>query len=343
MIPVRNIYYMLAYSFRDLQRSGYEELAAEDFENSAELCAAILAKGIESQVKRGLGREYVEEAEALSTLRGKIDVSESLKTQTFSKRQAVCSYDVFSTDSVMNRILKATMLLLLSSDIAPKRKKPLRKLLPYFSEVAQIDVRSIDWNVRLNRNNETYRMLLFVCYLVVGGLLQAGKRGASRLTGYIDDRPMCQLYEKFILAYYRKEHPELHAGAPRISWKLDDGMGDMLPRMQTDIVLERQDKMLIIDAKYYTRTMQQRYGVRKIHSQNLYQIFAYVKNKQFEQTEEPCAVSGLLLYAQTDEVMVPHNEYAMSGNRIGVQCLDLDCDFSEIRQQLDAIVECYLQ
>ena len=31
----------------------------------------------------------------------------------------------------------------------------------------------------------------------------------------------------------------------------------------------------------------------------------------------------------------------MSGNRIAVKTLDLNCDFGEIRQQLDAIVDNY--
>ena len=67
--------------------------------------------------------------------------------------------------------------------------------------------------------------------------------------------------------------------ASQIPWDLDDDESDMLPVMQSDIMLSDKKKTLIIDAKYYTHTMQMQYDVRSIHSNNLYQIFTYVKNK----------------------------------------------------------------
>ena len=54
MIPIQNIYYMLSYAFQTLQAENYKDLAAENFHNTAELCAAILDKGIGIQLKHGL-------------------------------------------------------------------------------------------------------------------------------------------------------------------------------------------------------------------------------------------------------------------------------------------------
>lgn len=71
MIPVQNIYYMLSYAFQALQTQTYKNLATENFHNTAELCAAILDKGVSTQLKRGLGRDYVPKSESLSTLQGK--------------------------------------------------------------------------------------------------------------------------------------------------------------------------------------------------------------------------------------------------------------------------------
>ena len=69
---------MLAYAFQVLNEQGYKNIATEEFDNTAELCAAILARGISTQVKRGLGKEYIPQTEALSSLRGKLDISESM-------------------------------------------------------------------------------------------------------------------------------------------------------------------------------------------------------------------------------------------------------------------------
>ena len=50
-------------------------------------------------------------------------------------------------------------------------------------------------------------------------------------------------------------------------------------------------------------------------------------------------VSGMLLYARTDETIQPDNDYSMSGNKISVRTLDLNCEFPVIAAQLDKIVE----
>ena len=338
MIPIQNIYYMLSYAFQALNAQGYRDIATEQFDNVAELCAAILSKGIAVQLKRGLGKEYIPQTEALSTLRGKIDIAESIKTQSMLRKQLICTYDDFTVNSYLNRILKSTVELLLRADVSKARKKALRKLLIYFADVDVLDVHAINWNIRYDRNNQTYHMLISICYLVVKGLLQTNTDGSTRLMDFIDEQRMCRLYEKFILEYYRKEHPEITARAAQIPWQLDDGFSDMLPMMQSDIMLSRGNRTLIIDAKYYAHNTQTQYDVHTLHSGNLYQIFTYVKNKDAECGDGPHEVAGMLLYAKTDAQIQPEHVYHMSGNRISVQTLDLNCDFVAIANQLDRIV-----
>ena len=81
----------------------------------------------------------------------------------------------------------------------------------------------------------------------------------------------------------------------------------------------------------------QQYDVHTLHSANLYQIFTYVKNRDTEFGDQPHEVSGMLLYAKTDELFQPDNIYQMSGNQISVKTLDLNQEFSEIAKQLNAI------
>ena len=37
----------------------------------------------------------------------------------------------------------------------------------YFGEVDFIDLHTVNWDVQYNRYNQTYRMLISICYLVV--------------------------------------------------------------------------------------------------------------------------------------------------------------------------------
>ena len=339
MIRIQNIYHMLAYAFQVLQEQGYKDVAVEEFENTAELLSAILCKGVSVQIKRGLGRQYIAKEEPLSTPRGKIEVSESIKTQVIRKKQLVCTYDEFSVDAYMNRIIKTTMLVLLKANISKIRKKEIRKLLIFFDEVTTLDKNSINWHIQYDRNNQTYRMLMAICQLILEGLLQTQSDGKMHIMEFIDEQRMCRLYEKFILEYYKKHYPQITARAEQIPWQLDDGYGDMLPIMQTDIMLRKGDTVLIIDAKYYSHTTQVQYDVHTLHSNNLYQVFTYVKNKENELKNKPHQVSGMLLYARTDEDIYPNHTYQMSGNRIDVKTLNLDGEFALIKKQLDCIIQ----
>ena len=340
MIPIQNVYYMLSYAFQVLNEQGYKNIATEQFQNTAELMAAILEKGIALQLKRGLGKEYIPQMEELSSLRGKIDIAESIKTQSMLRKQLICTYDEFSVNSTMNRIIKSTVELLLCSNISKQRKKNLRKLMVYFGEVDFIDLHTVNWNVQYNRNNQTYRMLISICYLVVKGLLQTQSDGSKKLMDFLDEHRMCRLYEKFILEYYRKEFRNLiTANASQIPWQLDDEESSMLPVMQSDIMLQRGDRVLIIDAKYYEHSTQVQFDKHTLHSGNLYQIFTYVKNKGYEMRDKDHKVAGMLLYAKTDEEIYPNNVYQMSGNQISVRTLDLNLPFSEIAEQLNTIAK----
>lgn len=338
-ILIKNIYYMLSYAFTTLNQSNYEKVEKEEFENVHNLFAAILAKGIGQQLKQGLYREYLNQKEDMSVMRGKIDMTGTIKNKLTRKQVLTCEYDELSENNFLNQILKTTvMLLLCHGKIDAEQKSNLKKEMLFFSNVDTIEPNSIKWSsIRFQRNNQTYRMLISLCQLILEGMLITTEQGDYKIASFVDEQRMSRLYEKFILEYYYKEFPVLTVKASQIPWVLDDGIGTMLPIMQCDITLLLGGKVLIIDAKYYTHTTQAQYDKHTLHSNNLYQIFTYVKNKDSEFGEKPHAVSGMLLYAKTDEEIQPDNVYQMSGNKISVKTLDLNCEFKDIAEQLNAI------
>lgn len=343
-IFIKNIYYMLSYAFTELKQGGYEDIAAEEFENMHNLLAAILMKGIGKQLKQGLYREYLNHKNDVITVRGKIDMPGTISHQMTRKRMLTCQYDELSENNLLNQILKTTILLLLRhSRVDQEYKDNLKKEMMFFSNVDVLEPKLIRWSaIRFQRNNSTYRMLIGLCQLILEGMLLTTDSGERRLASFFDEQRMNRLYEKFIFEYYTKECPQVKAAAAQIPWALDDSIGTMLPIMQSDIMLTKGNKVLIIDAKYYTHTTQTFYDVHTLHSRNLYQIFTYVKNKDAEFGNRPHTVSGMLLYAATDEAIQPDNSYQMSGNRISVQTLDLNQDFSKISKKLDTIAAEYL-
>ena len=339
-IVISNIYYMLTYAFQVLRQSNYDEVASEPFDNIQDLFAAILSKGIAQQLKQGLHREYIKKTEDLSVMHGRIDINGTIRNLAQDRKLLSCEYDELSENNIFNQILKITALLLLKEDsVREESKTALKKEMLFFAGVDEIDPFLIRWDMlRFNRNNQSYRMLLSICQFVLEGLLLTTDEGSIKLAQFLDEQRMCRLYEKFILEFYRKEVPEVKANASKIEWQLDDGISTLLPIMQSDIMLMQGEKTLIIDAKYYSHATQVQYGKHTLHSSNIYQIFAYVKNQDVGNTGN---VSGLLLYAKTDEEITPDMDVIMSGNKISAKTLDLNYDFATISTQLKQIVKDY--
>lgn len=341
-IFIKNIYYMLAYAFQVLRQKNYEEVASERFDEAQDLFAAILFRGISQQLKQGLYREYITKKENLPIMRGKLDIHGTIRNQIQRKKALSCEYDELSANNIFNQILKTTVSILLRDyNVKQGRRAELKKVMLFFDEVDVIEPSRIQWNsLQYQRNNKNYEMLLNICYFILDGMVQTTEKGKYKMMAFSDEH-MHRLYEKFVLEYFKRHHTYLtEVRAAQVKWNLapetEESMIRFLPVMQTDIFLRYREKVLIVDTKYYGHTMQTQYDKATLRSGNLYQIFTYVKNQDAAGTGN---VSGLLLYAKTDEAITPDCSFMMGGNKISVKTLDLNKEFSLIAAQLDKIVE----
>ena len=351
-ILIKNLYYLLAYAFpnlnwKDYNWEGRKSSPKEEFESAYDFFAWWLAKSIENQIKRGLYRQYQSREENLTALCGKIIMPDTIRNYFRGRRVLTCEYDELTENNFLNQILKTTALRLIKCEmVTPEWKTELSRELSFFSNVGTIDLKRVQWNsLSYQKNNKFYRELIAVCRFILEGLPTNGDKNINSKTDYFDEKNMPKLYEKFILGYYKKEHPELKPDDPKIQWAgVLEGETGMLPEMKTDIVLQKENHFLVIDAKFYTKNTLEHYGVEKIRSNNLYQIFAYVKNKNADSSLKgiPHTVSGMLLYAHTTAKIQPKGSWNICGNSISVRTLDLNCDFrNEIAPQLDEIARDY--
>ena len=338
-ILIHNIYYMLAYAFQELKQNNYAEIKGETFDDIYDLFAEILSRGISYQLKQGLFREYVSHNESLLTVRGKINMSETIRNKMRNNQQISCDYDTLTEDNIYNQILLATTHVLLKhSDVKKETKMRLKKLMLFFQNVSVIDVHDIRWDrLRFDRNNRNYRMLLYICYFIVKEWLLTTEKGNFKMQTFSDDH-MCRLFEKFVLAYYKKHHPEFKPEAKQIEWNIIKEQSDTsaLPDMKTDILLTMGERTLIIDTKYYSKILQQQYGKETIRNSNLYQISTYVNEYDRDHLHH---VDGMLLYAKTqnddfDDATINHSD----GYSLFIRTLDLNTDFESIKKRLESFV-----
>ena len=340
-IIIKNIFYMLSYAFQELRKNTYESISTEKFDNIYDLFSEIIAKGVSQQLKQGLHRSYIEKQDSIPTLRGKLNLPDTIRHKVNQRQLLECEFDEYSPDNLFNQILKSTVLLLISStDVKPERKKLLRKILPLFSDIQETDLKTVKWrNLRFDRNSKTYQMLLYLCYFVVQELLLTTDEGKFKQQKFSDDR-MCRLFEKFVLEYYKKHHPEFKPSAKQIEWNLDKEKSpgiNLLPLLKTDVFLTINDRTLIIDTKYYSKMMSEYYDKKSIAAHNQHQIFTYVVNHDRKHEGK---TDGMLLYAKTQEEIQPDDMVTVSdGNRLYYKNLDLNQDFEGIKSQLESFVE----
>ncbi len=339
-ILIKNIYYMLSYAFDALRELQYKSVEKEKFDETADLLADILAKGVSKQLKQGLYRTYVTKHENLICLRGKLDMPGTVRERIQRRQRLACEFDELSGNNLYNQILKTTMYYLAKvPEVKRERKHALQKNLVFFDGISLLSPSEIPWDqLHYQRNNRNYELLLHLCYFALAGMLQTTESGEYKMVAF-DEARMHDLYERFILAYYRRHHSELKPRKANVAWNLvgdnNPDMVKLLPQMQTDIFLQQGERILILDAKYYTKSLIQRYEKQTLHSSNLYQIFSYVKNQDKGNTGN---VAGILVYAKTSEAITPDCRLNIGGNIIGATTLDLNCDFQRIAKQLDDMV-----
>jgi len=105
--------------------------------------------------------------------------------------------------------------------------------------------------------------------------------------------------------------------------------------MQTDISLEGTEKKIIVDTKYYREALAEHYDKEKIKSENIFQMFGYLKN--IETTSEinrKCA--GILLYPtvtkQLDINVTTH------GHDVSFKTINLNQEWPGIAKDLLAVI-----
>ncbi len=335
-VVVRNIYHMMAYAFRALDIEAYARLGTEEFDGVEDLMAAILTMGIDLQRKRGLERGYSPVREDIPGVRGRVDARSTARLSARSAARVACEWDELDEDTYKNRVLKAVGGLLVSSELVdPGRRKALKRSLLALRDVGELDPRRIEWGrLRYHRNNASYQFLMSVCRMVVESMLLTQDDGEVRLASFSDPRRLHALYEAFVLAWFERHHPELSPSAREVGRSLEGEAPPFLPRLYTDVTLVGESSTLIVDCKCYGSILKTHYGREIASPANLNQIFSYVVHEGHASGRP---VSGMLLYALTEEDVEQRARWTEAGRDFYLWTLDLGREFPEIHAQLDEV------
>lgn len=337
-IPIRNIFYMLAYSHKELKEREYSKVGIEKFHNVLEMYTSILLISVSKILKAGLIKDYISIEEDLFVIKGKLNLTKTISGNTLYNKKIVVDYDEYSTNILLNMIIKTCLLKLSrSKQVSREKRKSVKKLIPYFSDIDDIDLSQIKWSeIKFNNNSVRYRFTLKICEYVYKEFI-INDEDDHALKELYDERRLSAIYENFVLNFYKQE-TSYEVASPQIKWKVEKDINNNLPIMQTDIVVKKANRIIIIDTKFYTKNMLKRSDTSKEKhiSSNLYQIFTYVNN--YDNSDDKYIVEGILLYAKTNEEIQANDKYMINNNQISILNLDLNEDFEIIKNNLFEVI-----
>ena len=335
-VPVRNLFYLFAYAWNMFPLAREADSGEDPGPDGTALLTRVLLTGLAHQMRRGLDRVYVGHEEEIAGVRGRIDVTQTLTRSLLERARTISRYDELEYDSPPNRLLKAVV-----RQCSVDKAVPLRlrweavAILRTFDAAGVPDIqppRAIP-PVKFNHTNRRYRFLLHVAELLLGKRFPAETGSAGPFSAVLrDGTRMAALFEKFLLNFYRIEQSGFSAKAENVAWKVaaaDDLSAELMPVMKTDIILRSASRTLIIDAKFYRKTLQKGYGRATVRSDHLYQLFSYIKNLQ--QAEAPI-VEGLLIYPTVQRHLTLG--YRIDGHPISVCTIDLTAPWPLIAERL---------
>lgn len=340
-IPIKNIYYLLCYAWNRLEERDIVEVPTDDATNILNLFARVLITGARYLLHHGLDRGYIAREEDIGGIRGKIDFAETMKRQLMANAKLHCSFDELSYDVLHNQILKTTVArLAVSQDIEKVYRAEMADIRRRLSDIQEIHLRSdLFSRVQLHRNNSFYGFLIDVCEMIYHYYLISQEDGDAKFRDFFrDEKKMAALFEDFVRNFYRYElqgkHPGYRVkGSEKIEWDalaFDDTAKKLLPQMKTDISIQTPTGYLIIDTKYYQEALTEHH-VLKLRSENMYQLFSYLRNSERKgPMYNNCG--GMLLYPTVENELCL--KYEIQGHSVEVNTIDLSLDWKRIHEQL---------
>ena len=349
-IPVRNVWHMLVYAWDMRKWQGIDKFESEMSPDLLGLLAQVLVESTRTLLRHQLGRGYVKKTSEVKGIRGRISFTPSLKFIGNKEDKLVCEFNVLDVDTLRNQIIKSTLEQLSHGDrlrgVATNQiinlDHDIKSLIRDMEGVQSLKLSNSSFSkVQLGRNDRYYALPLQICSLIHQLRMPTEDEGASALAKLLrDEIGFALLFEKFVRNFYRHHiEAEFEVKSEGLRWPGQEG-NPLMPSMTTDISIIRRThprNRFIIDTKYYREALVSNQGwLPKFRSENLYQIYAYLRTQE-DGTEEYRNARGMLLYPTVDRPL--DEEADIQGHNIRVSTIDLSDSWEAIEARLLSFLE----
>ena len=332
-IPVANLYYLFLYAWNRLPEGRIVGVSGTESPDLPSLLCKVLIQGFHHLRRRGIDRQYIAYDEDLSRPRGRMRISDTLTRGLLAYVKVACTVDDLSRDVLHNQILKSTFVKLARMiGLEHDQKCEIQLIIDQLYDVRSIKISSRDFGlIQLHGNNAFYGFLLRVCALIHEALMPEPGSGGFRFRDIVmDPQTMGLVFQDFIRNFYRLEQRDFDVKGEKYPWPYDatHGQGhELMPTMNTDTSLLRDDKVIIVECKWTGTTLLR----GRLSSDHLYQLSAYMRHHKRSYTSQK-SVEGLLLYPLVDRPV--DVAVCVNGQTLRARTVDLASDWRTVRQQL---------
>ena len=348
-IPIQNLYYLLCYAWGLPEQREWVKVDADTCPAVQDLLSRLLTKGADVLLRRGIAKEYRTHEEEITGIKGKLELAQTIKKNRHREGKAICTLDDLTGNILLNQIVYTSMYRLLGNkDVDETVREDLRRTFLRFPRVSIIDIhRGTFKDVRLNRNNRFYRLILSVCEMLYDNMLPEENRpGEYRFLDFTrDEKIMNNLFESFLRNFYQQECSKEYPIVKRtkIHFKLEAinvEDKDLLPEMETDVTLDnpKEGKRIILDAKYYNEMFVSRYGTSmKLRREHISQILSYIDNQEDSTMPYTLQTRGIMVYP-SNQSNFEDADYRHGNHIIRFCAVDLAQDWRIIDGRLRKII-----
>ena len=317
-IPVRNWWHMLLYAWDLVELAGIFDTKWESAPDLRELLTRILVDLTNRQVRRGLRGDYVDRSEALKTVRGRIEFTQTLSDLLLYKGQLHCEYQEYSLNVPRNQIIAETLQRQFREDFTGARKESIEELKGDVGRLVrtleEIDRIRLDPSLianemhKLGPNEREYKLMLRVCEMLYRPTMprESDDDVGESFEDWVRDRKY-DIFEKFVANFY-KLRLGIDWSVSAQSWRYwvtaeeRGNPGVRLPVMRPDVVLTRRDSgaVVVIDTKFYSSVLYDSASGPTVNPDHVFQLYAYLQSLDGSD-KRYLDSTGILLYGEPEK------------------------------------------
>lgn len=274
----RRLIHMLAVAL-DLKIDAGQVTALDwQRETLLEVLIRLFSEKLVDAVRQGMPRRYVEHADDLPTLRGRLNVTRQFTALAVEPSRLACRFDALTPDIALNRIMKAAVSRLSRIARTTDNQRRLRELTFAYADIADVPVAALRWDeVTLDRTNARWRELLNLARLLLGDRFQTTSAGGS--DGFSLLFEMNTLFEEYVARMLRRglANTDLRVvsqGGRLYCLETNERRG--LFQTRPDILIKRGDVVVqVIDTKWKRIAARIDDPKQGVSQADVYQMMAY--------------------------------------------------------------------